>query len=226
MTHPIHSGVEQDEYFVDTPAFRTFIEDVRSIIAREREVDAALNALQPRFAQLLADPTWLPEEFASPYEGSGMGGGIASWLLFRAGDKSLSLISLVVPPGSETPIHDHLAWGFVGLYRGEQRETVYARQEVIQEGSQPHTAGSDSVESVRLTVQQVNDLRPGDFYRLVPPDGDIHSVKTTSSEPSVSIHLLTNDIGCIIRHSFDLEQATVRAFRSGYSNVACEEEAE
>jgi hypothetical protein len=26
-------------------------------------------------------------------------------------DGSLSLFSLVVPPGSETPIHDHLAWG-------------------------------------------------------------------------------------------------------------------
>jgi predicted metal-dependent enzyme (double-stranded beta helix superfamily) len=47
-----------------------------------------------------------------------MGGGIGQWLLYRAGDGSLSLFSLVVPPGSETPIHDHLAWGLVGLYRG------------------------------------------------------------------------------------------------------------
>ena len=25
-----------------------------------------------------------------------------------------------MPPGSSTPIHDHLAWGLVGLYRGTQ----------------------------------------------------------------------------------------------------------
>ena len=41
-------------------------------------------------------------------------------LIFRAADRSLSLFSLVVPPGAATPIHDHLAWGLVGLYRGEQ----------------------------------------------------------------------------------------------------------
>lgn len=44
---------------------------------------------------------------------------------FRTADRSLSVISLVVPAGSQTPVHDHLAWGLVGLYRGEQEETVY-----------------------------------------------------------------------------------------------------
>jgi predicted metal-dependent enzyme (double-stranded beta helix superfamily) len=53
-----------------------------------------------------------------------MGGGIGQWLLFRAGDRSLTLFSLIVPPGSETPVHDHLAWGLVGLYRGTQDEEI------------------------------------------------------------------------------------------------------
>ena len=48
------------------------------------------------------------------------------WLLYRAGDGSLSLFSLVVPPGAETPVHDHLAWGLVGLYRGTQDEEIFA----------------------------------------------------------------------------------------------------
>ena len=56
-----------------------------------------------------------------------MGGGIGQWLLYRAEDGSLSLFSLVVPSGSATPVHDHLAWGLVGLYRGEQDEEIYAR---------------------------------------------------------------------------------------------------
>ena len=55
-----------------------------------------------------------------------MGGGIGQWLLYRAGDGSLSLFSLVVPSGSATPVHDHLAWGLVGLYRGTQDEEVFA----------------------------------------------------------------------------------------------------
>jgi predicted metal-dependent enzyme (double-stranded beta helix superfamily) len=233
----------QDEFFLDSPAIRAFIADVRQTLATTRKSDpqtlegidaaAALDALQPRFAALLADPTWLPDEFAAPYAASGMGGGIGSWVLFRAADRSLSLFSLVVPSGAETPIHDHLAWGFVGLYRGEQDETVYLR--TAGEDSHPptlhehdaheHNHEHSNEEPANLTVAEVNHLKPGDFYKLIPPDGDIHSVKTTSPEPSISIHLLANDTGCVVRHSFDLENNVARAFRSGYSNVACDAEA-
>jgi predicted metal-dependent enzyme (double-stranded beta helix superfamily) len=204
-----------DEYFLDTPVLRRFIAAVRQAIAGGGDVEAMCDALQPHFAKFLADPTWLSEEFASPYEASGMGGGIASWLLFRAGDRSLSLSSLVVPSGSETPVHDHLAWGVVGLYRGEQEETVYERQpQKAGEHRHSHEEHSheehshEELEHVALTVTQKNYLKPGDFYRLIPPEGDIHSVKTTSLEPSISIHLLANDIGCIIRHSYNPTEAT------------------
>jgi hypothetical protein len=68
-----------------------------------------LRAIKPRFAELLADPDSLPAEYQAAAEEGGMGRGIGQWLLYRAEDGSLSLASLVVPPGSETPIHDHLA---------------------------------------------------------------------------------------------------------------------
>jgi predicted metal-dependent enzyme (double-stranded beta helix superfamily) len=199
-----------DEFFLDTPAVRAFIADVRRALAEHADVPASLAALRPRFAALLADQEWLPESFAAPYAASGMGGGIGTWLIFRAGDRSLSLFSLVVPPGAATPVHDHLAWGFVGLYRGEQAETMYRRTD---DGSQSDRA--------TLEIVQVNALRPGDFYTLLPPEGDIHAVRTTSQEASISIHLLANDTGCVARHAFEPEHTHVRAFRSGYSNVAC-----
>jgi predicted metal-dependent enzyme (double-stranded beta helix superfamily) len=255
MTEVIKTVAEsQDEYFLDSPLLRAFIEKVRSTIAQYTVVDEqggtlidvspALDALQPHFAELLADQTWLPDEFASPYEASGMGGGIGSWLLFRAADRSLSLFSLVVPSGSQTPIHDHLAWGFVGLYRGEQEEIVYRREDDGSGGAahahdhdhhhhhhnepghhhHDHAPTVAEEEPAVLTVTEVNQLKPGEFYKLIPPYGDIHSVKTTSLEPSVSIHLLANDTGCVIRHSFDLERSVARSFRSGYSNVPCEED--
>ena len=46
---------------------------------------------------------------------------------------------------------------------------------------------------------------PGDFYALLPPRDDIHRVRTTSEDTSVSIHLLTNDTGCVWRHAYDPE---------------------
>lgn len=132
-----------------------------------------------------------------------MGGGIGQWLLFRAADRSLSLFSLVVPPGSMTPVHDHLAWGLVGLYRGSQDEELY-------------DPGENRLELVRR-----RPLAPRDYYVLLPPHQDIHRVRTTSEVTSVSIHLLANDTGCVLRHTFDEETGEARPFRSGYANAAC-----
>jgi predicted metal-dependent enzyme (double-stranded beta helix superfamily) len=195
-----------EEFVLDTPVVRAFVADVRATIAGSASPEQACETLMPRFAELLADPDWLPSGYRSDAPESGMGGGIGQWLLYRADDGSLSLFSLVVPPGSETPIHDHLAWGLVGLYRGEQDEEIYARRD----------GGLQLVER--------RSLVPGDFYVLIPPRDDIHRVRTTSAETSVSIHLLTNDTGCVWRHSFDAESGEARPFRSGYVNVACEDE--
>ncbi|HLI51735.1 MAG TPA: hypothetical protein VKU87_08060, partial [Thermomicrobiaceae bacterium] len=54
---------------------------------------------------------------------------------------------------------------------------------------------------------------------------DIHSVTTTSEGASISIHLLGNDAGCVVRHQFDPPASRVTSFRSGYSNVDCREDA-
>ena len=120
-------GEMRAEFVLDTPVVRAFVADVRAEIARAASPEAACEAIRPRFAELLADPDWLPAAYRAAAPESGMGGGIGQWLLYRAGDGSLSLFSLVVPPGSQTPIHDHLAWGLVGLYRGTQDEEIYAQ---------------------------------------------------------------------------------------------------
>jgi len=200
-----------EEFVLDTPPVRDFIAAVRATVGTAPS-PAALDRLRPAFARLLADPGWLPTPFREPVPAGGMGGGIASWLLYRADDGGLSLFSLVVPPGVATPVHDHLAWGLVGLYQGEQDEEVFRHPEHGREGEP-------------LAITQRNHLRPGDFYVLTPPEGDIHRVRTTSDVPSVSIHLLGNDTGCTWRHTFTPESGDVRPFRSGWSNVPCRDDA-
>ena len=194
------------EYLLDTPVVRAFIADVRAVIAEASSPTDACERIRPRFAGLLADRDWLPAEYQADAPESGMGGGIGQWLLYRAGDGSLSLFSLVVPPGSQTPVHDHLAWGLVGLYRGTQDEEIYT-----------HDGGA-------LDLIEQRSLSPGDFYALIPPRDDIHRVRTTSDHTSVSIHLLTNDTGCVWRHAYDEETGGTTPFRSGYVNVACEDD--
>jgi 3-mercaptopropionate dioxygenase len=193
------------EFVLDTPTVRGFIADVQKSIASAFSPAHACDAIRPRFAQLLADPDWLPARYQAAAPESGMGGGIGQWLLCRAEDGSLSLFSLVVPPGAQTPVHDHLAWGLVGLYRGTQDEEIYA-----------HRGGT-------LELIEKRSLDTGDFYVLIPPRDDIHRVRTTSDETSVSIHLLTNDTGCVWRHAYDPASGAAEPFRSGYVNVACDD---
>ena len=193
------------EFVLDTPVVRGFVADVETAMAGAASPEEACEAIRPRFADLLADPDWLPVEYQEPAPEGGMGGGIGQWLLCRADDGSLSLFALVVPSGSETPIHDHLAWGLVGLYRGMQDEEIYAQR------------------NGALELVEQRTLHPGDFYVLIPPHEDIHRVRTTSPETSVSIHLLTNDTGCVWRHTYDAASGEARPFRSGWVNVDCED---
>jgi predicted metal-dependent enzyme (double-stranded beta helix superfamily) len=205
-----HESTTDFGFIVDVPQIRDLIAETERITREITGNAARVDALRPAFGRLLAADGWLPEAFAQPDHKSGMGGGIGQYALYRAEDGSLCLFSLVVPAGAETPVHDHLAWGVVGVYRGMQLDTTYAR---LDDGAVEGRAS--------LQVASQKTVQRGEFYTLLPPDGDIHYVKTVSDEPSVSIHLLANDTACVWRHKFDPGAGTVTAFRSGYSNVKC-----
>jgi len=194
------------------PEIRALIDETRRLSREVRDHAQRVEALRPAFSRLLAADGWLPDEFAQPDTASGMGGGIGQYALYRDEAGELCLFSLVVPAGSSTPVHDHLAWGLIGVYRGAQLDTTYARLD----------DGRDETKAT-LKISNQQTVGAGEFYTLLPPDGDIHYVKTVSEKPSVSIHLLANDTGCVMRHRYDPDAGTVVAFRSRYSNVACPE---
>ena len=197
-------------FLVDVPEIRALIAETQRLTQAMPDTAARVEALKPAFAALLAAEGWLPEAYGAPDLTSGMGSGIGQYALYRAEDGSLTLFSLVIPAGAETPVHDHLAWGLIGVYRGRQHETVYRRLD----------DGSDEAHA-SLEVSRASTMDTGDFYALLPPQDDIHYVKTVSDVPSVSIHLLANDTACVWRHRFEPATGDVKAFRSGYSNAPC-----
>jgi predicted metal-dependent enzyme (double-stranded beta helix superfamily) len=199
-------------FLVDTPEIRALVAETERLRAAIHDDAARLAQLRPAFAKLLAADGWLPEAYAQPDVTSRMGGGIGQYALYRAEDGSLCLFALVVPSRSRTPVHDHLAWGLVGIYRGRQDETIYER---LDDGRDPARA------NLRVKTQQT--LGEGEFYALMPPLDDIHYVETVSDTPSISIHLLANDTACVWRHKFEPESGAVTAFRSGYSNAPCDD---
>lgn len=197
-------------FLVDAPEIRALVEETQRLTATISDTRKRVEALRPAFATLLAANDWLPMEYSEPDLKSGMGGGIGQYALYRAEDGSLCLFSLVIPPGAQTPIHDHLAWGLIGVYRGVQDETVYRR---LDDGADEFNA--------KLEVARQQTVKHGEFYTLLPPLDDIHYVRTASDTPSVSIHLLANDTACVTRHRFDPASGVVTPFRSGYSNAKC-----
>ncbi len=187
----------------------TFVEEVVRIAESEEDRGKAITQIDPLFKELLSRPDFLDEESTRPIPGK-----FAQYLLYRKENRSLSVMAMVVPSGCATPVHDHLAWGLVGVYQGTQQETVYRRLD-------------DGAEPTRATLVQTGarTLRVGDITHLLPPDGDIHMIETLDKDQaSISIHVLGNDIGCKWRHAFDLEKDRVHDFRSGYVNAECDED--
>jgi len=207
------AGAAGEEWVVDNPRFRAFIGEVNRIRQSMDDPQEIIAAIEPHFAAIMAEDDWLPQEYQQPAPDGGMGSGIGTWLLYRSLDGGLALSALVVPPGASTPVHDHLAWGLVGLYRGEQDEEVFERRD---DGA--------SEERAELVVKDRHHLKRGDFYALLP-EIDIHRVTTTSDVTSVSLHLLGIDNGCIWRHRFFPEEGTIAPFKSGYVNRPCTDEA-
>lgn len=208
-------STEIDDFRLMSEPFKAFVAAVHDVLERESDPLRAIAQIRDPFARLLTDDNWLDAEFAQPALKSGMGGGIGSYLLYRNGTRDLSISSLVVPAGAKTPVHNHLAWGLVGLYQGEQFEEVF------------HRADDGTIEGhANLSIIDRRHLKRGDFYELIPPAGDIHGVVAANEQPSVSIHLLRNDVGCIDRQSFVPEEHLARPFRSGYVNARCDDDPE
>lgn len=185
------------------PVLRRFVEDFRNIVERERGTANLLPSLKAPMETLLYDPSWITESFRQPVPGE-----TASWAIYRSQDPDLCIFSMVVPPHESTRVHNHLTDGWVGLVQGAQIERKFIR---VDDGDRPGYA--------RLELVSADPIGLGELTPLKHPDEDIHQVITASDEPSVSLHVLCNDLGTVERQSFDPDHEQVQNFVSGYTNV-------
>jgi predicted metal-dependent enzyme (double-stranded beta helix superfamily) len=176
---------------------------VNATIRSRAEPAAIIERLRGPFAAFLARDGWLPDPCRVPIPGKA-----ASYALLRSTDPEYVLFSMVLPAGESTKVHNHLAWGLIGLWQGRQYEVQYHRAD---DGSNPEYA--ELAESDRRTLER------GDITRLLPPLDDIHIITTLSDVPSISIHLLGNDLGRIRRQLFYPDEKRAETFISGYDNV-------
>lgn len=92
-------SLSTDEWFVDSPDLREFVDIAKEIISSTTHNRAqTLKALEPDFAALLKKENWLPKHFAQSNLSSGLGSGIGQWLLYRSQDRTLTIFSLLTLP--------------------------------------------------------------------------------------------------------------------------------
>jgi predicted metal-dependent enzyme (double-stranded beta helix superfamily) len=158
------------------PALADFVRDAEATIDDP-------HAIAERLRSLLAQDGWLATQHRRP--------GVDTYrqhLLHVSDCRRLSVVALVWRPGQRTPIHDHVSWCVVGVYRGVERETHYrlAADELI---------ATESIEA-----------HPGDVEALVPPAANIHMVEAAGDGLTISIHVYGADIeklGSSVYRRFD-----------------------
>jgi predicted metal-dependent enzyme (double-stranded beta helix superfamily) len=160
--------------------FAKFVRDAEARIDDPHAIAAGLRVL-------LAQDGWLAPEHRRPGTD-----GYRQHLLHVSPSRRMSVVSLVWLPGQDTPIHDHVAWCIVGVYRGAERETRYRLADV----------------DGRRCLQPVGTIEayPGHVEVLVPPVDNIHSVTAASDEKTISIHVYGADIerlGSSVNRRFD-----------------------
>ncbi|MBI3860063.1 MAG: cysteine dioxygenase family protein [Thaumarchaeota archaeon] len=185
---------------------RWFISEIEEAV-RTSEGDAeVIRKARPLMAQLLSTKGAITEEAFRPRTDR-----FAMNLLYRPPDRSFSINGAVWLPRQTTPIHDHLTWAMVGLYEGDERESIFRR---LDDGSDPRTA------RLQMVSERVN--KQGHITTL--GSAGIHRIDNVSPSPSRSIHVYGNDIGNAERHSYDPTTGEVSRFVSGYCNVLRDED--
>lgn len=194
-----------EAYYIEPvePVLRRFVEDFRNVVARAERGAPLLERLRTPMESLLHDPTWIGEAYRQPVPGA-----TAAWAIYRSQEPDLCIFSMVVPPGEMTKVHNHLTDGWVGLVQGAQIERKFRRRD---DGERPGYAELELVAEERIALGELTPLRH--------PDEDIHQVLTASDVPSVSLHVLCNDLGTVERQAFDPLERRVEDFVSGYTNL-------
>ena len=151
-----------------SPAFSEFV------AAAEANIDDP-HAIADRLAVLLDQDGWLAPADQRPGEDS-----YRQHLLHVSPTRRMSVVALVWKPGQRTPIHDHIAWCVVGVYRGVEREVRYR---LVEDGDEPCLLPIGSVEA-----------HPGHIEALAAPAEDIHCVEAGGDGVTISIHVYGADI--------------------------------
>lgn len=169
-----------------------FVSDATRVMQSSKDRQHVVDDLRPLLERLMRNPELLEERFKRTGAS-----GLYRYNFYAAPDNSLTINAPAFLKNRPTPVHDHLTWGLIGVYSGQQLTTRYKRTDEAADGT------------VGLEVIENQVLKPGATYPLLPPD-DLHRIETVSDEPGISIHVLGADLRRQRRHVFEPLRWAVR----------------
>ena len=136
---------------------------------------AAVAAMRPAMAALLAAGESIPAWAEEPLDGAAVGN-----LLHADAGGRYHILAVVFPEGTSSGIHHHGCWGLIGYLRGGDEETRYR-------------ASSDDGDRAELEEASRHVWHQGDITALLPADGEgWHRVRNPGPGAGVSVHVLCN----------------------------------
>lgn len=179
----------------DLPAF---VSEVENILDRHPSMPVKVKEVSSLVQRLVADGSWLEEQWRQPREDS-----YARYLLHRDRLNRFVVLSLVWLPGQATPIHNHGCWGVMGILENALEEVDYER---LDDGSIPD----------RAELREINGrlVSNGSTSYVLPPYQEIHRIGNPTQKPTLSIHVYGRDIDEV--RVFDLVTKKVSTMRIKY----------
>jgi predicted metal-dependent enzyme (double-stranded beta helix superfamily) len=179
--------------------------DINDVLEHNEDHRSIIEGVRPLLQKLLANDDLIPEAYQAPLPNK-----YAQYLLYKPENEAFSVIAFIWGPGQVAPVHDHLVWGLVGLYRGAVIEKRYRRED-HGESAEP-----------RYSVREVSEVtaKQGDITYVYPPDYDIHGVSNPFDEVAITVHIYGTDIGKQERHIHDVQTGNYRDVITKHDNEA------
>jgi 3-mercaptopropionate dioxygenase len=172
---------------------QTLVTGVRAVVAERLPEQETADRVAALLAPALRHPGLLQEHQCHGDEEC-----YTQHILHVEPDGSFSIVALVWLPGQTTPVHDHVSWCTVGVYQGQETETLYRVDHV------------DGEDDERHLVVRGGGVNPQGSVTGIAPPGDIHAVSNSGGDTAISLHVYGADIGKLgssIRRTYDLAHA-------------------
>lgn len=177
--------------------------DILAVLDQHADYRTIINHVKPLLQRLLTNEDLIPEQYQAPLPNK-----YAQYLLYKPESEAFSVIAFIWGAGQVAPVHDHLVWGLVGLYRGSVVEKRYRRDD-LGESAEP-----------RYRIREVSEVTAtkGDISFVYPPDYDIHGVANPFDEVAITVHIYGTDIGKQPRHIHDVATGNHRDVVTKHDN--------